>query len=913
MQFTRKFLFIIVALGLIISSLFLSGIKFYTDWLWFDNIGYLSVFKTIFFTKIGISIGIGLLFALFVFINLLITKKEILEYKDANKVTIHDVDDPLAVEKNQFLDMINSKNLTWVFLGISILISLLFSTINADAWRIVKEFLNSSSFGVADPIFSKDIGFYVFKLPFYKFLYQLLTVLLIVSGIISAAIYLFINSERLLSQNINQASRARLHISVLVALFMLLKAGGYWLSRYDLLYSGRGVVFGASYTDINASLLAFNVLTVIAVIVAIFMLINIFTKNLKLVFGGIVALIIASIALGSIYPALIQRFQVEPNEIAKETPYIKYNIKSTKLAYNLDEVEEREFKINEDLTLQDIKDNPATINNIRLWDSRPLKQTYSQLQEMRLYYNFKNIDIDRYKINGEYRQVMLSARELNQNQLPTRANTWINKKLKYTHGFGLAMNFVNQVTSEGLPEFLIKNIPPKSDFQLKVKEPRIYFGEQTNNYVITNTKSKEFDFPMGDQNAYTTYQGSGGVELNSIIRKLAFSIRFSTFKMILNSDITRDSRVLFNRNIKERINRIAPFLRYDRDPYLVLNKDGKLYWIQDAYTTTNMYPYSEPYNGAFNYIRNSVKIVVDAYTGEVNYYMVDDSDPLLKTYNKIFPKLFKPFSQMPDGLKKHIRYPEDIFKVQAKLYEMYHMENPVVFYNNEDLWNIPNEKFAGSSIQMQPYYTIMRLPDENKSEFILMLPFTPARKNNMVSWLAAKSDGKDYGKLVLYEFSKQELTYGPMQIEARIDQDSSISQKLSLWNQKGSSVIRGNLLVIPIENSLLYVEPIYLQAQQSQLPQMKRVIVAFGDKLVMTNNLEDAFTQIFGVAKEEPQEPKTEIEKDKKIVDVENLTKRALELYKQAQDSLTKGQWSRYGELINKLGNILEDLNSQSK
>ncbi|SDC37981.1 MULTISPECIES: UPF0182 family membrane protein [unclassified Candidatus Frackibacter] len=913
MQFTRKFLFIIVALGLIISSLFLSGINFYTDWLWFDNIGYLSVFKTIFFTKIGISIGIGLLFALFVFINLLITKKEILEYKDANKVTIHDVDDPLAVEKNQFLDMINSKNLTWVFLGISILISLLFSSINADAWRIVKEFLNSSSFGVADPIFNKDIGFYVFKLPFYKFLYQLLTVLLIVSGIISAAIYLFINSERLLSQNINQASRARLHLSVLVALFMLLKAGGYWLSRYDLLYSGRGVVFGASYTDINASLLAFNVLTVIAVIVAIFMLINIFTKNLKLVFGGIVALIIASIALGSIYPALIQRFQVEPNEIAKETPYIKYNIKSTKLAYNLDEVEEREFKINEDLTLQDIKDNPATINNIRLWDSRPLKQTYSQLQEMRLYYNFKNIDIDRYKINGEYRQVMLSARELNQNQLPTRANTWINKKLKYTHGFGLAMNFVNQVTSEGLPEFLIKNIPPESDFQLKVKEPRIYFGEQTNNYVITNTKSKEFDFPMGDQNAYTTYQGSGGVELSSIIRKLAFSIRFGTFKMILNNDITRDSRLLYDRNIKERINKIAPFLEYDRDPYLVLNDDGKLYWIQDAYTTTNMYPYSEPYNGAFNYIRNSVKVVVDAYTGEVNYYIVDDSDPLVKTYGNIFPNLFKPFSQMPEGLKKHIRYPEDLFKVQAKLYEMYHMENPVVFYNNEDLWNIPNEKFAGNSIQMQPYYTIMQLPNENKSEFILMLPFTPARKNNMVSWLAAKSDGKDYGKLVLYEFSKQELTYGPMQIEARIDQDSSISQKLSLWNQKGSSVIRGNLLVIPIENSLLYVEPIYLQAQQSQLPQMKRVIVAFGDKLVMTNNLEDAFTQIFGVAKEEPQEPKTEIEKDKKIVDVENLTKRALELYKQAQDSLTKGQWSRYGELINKLGNILEDLNSQSK
>ncbi|SJZ38264.1 UPF0182 family membrane protein [Selenihalanaerobacter shriftii] len=913
MKFIRRSIFIIVALVLILSSLFFAGIKFYTDWLWFANTGYLSVFKTIFFTKVWSQVSIGILFAIFIFINLLLTKKEILNFKEKEKFVNNNIDnDQLAAERNQLLEVVNGKRLTWVFLGISVLVSLLFGSINSDTWLIVKEFLNGSSFGITDPIFNNDIGFYIFTLPFYKLTYQLLTTMLVVSGVITGGIYLFINSKDLLSENITADSRAKYHLSVLVALFMLLKAGGYWLSRYNLLYSDRGVVFGASYTDINANLLALKILAVISAIVAIFMIISIFTRNLKLVFGGIVALIIVSIILGSVYPALIQQFRVEPNEIAKESPYIKHNIKFTKLAYNLDEIEEKEFPVDEDLIAEDIKDNAATINNIRLWDSRPLKQTYSQLQEMRLYYNFGNVDIDRYNINGEYRQVMLSARELNQDQLPNRASTWINRKLKYTHGFGLAMNYVNQITSEGFPEFLIKNIPPESSLDLKVKEPRIYFGEQTNNYVIANNRSKEFDYPVGDNNAYNDYQGPGGVELNSIIRKLAFAFRFGTAKLILNSDIQDDSRLLFYRNIKKRINRIAPFLGYDGDPYLVLNDDGRLYWIQDAYTLTNMYPYSEPFNDSLNYIRNSVKIVIDAYTGEVNYYIVDKSDPLAKTYSKIFPQLFKQFTQMPEGLKKHIRYPEDLFKIQSQLYKTYHMEDPIVFYNKEDLWTIPNEKFSGSSIQMEPYYTIMKLPDEEKEEFILMLPFTPSKKNNMISWLAAKSDGEDYGKLILYKFPKQRLIYGPMQIEARIDQDSNISQKLSLWNQRGSRVIRGNLLVIPIEQSILYVEPIYLQANQSQLPQMKRVIVAYGDELVMTRNLDAAFAKIFEstAPPEKETQPKAKI-KDKDLIGIKNLTKRALNFYNQAQDSLRKGDWGEYGKRVNRLQQILERLNSE--
>ncbi|MBM7624496.1 UPF0182 family protein [Sporohalobacter salinus] len=910
MKSMKRMLFVIVISGLVLGSLALLGINFYTDWLWFSNIGYLSVFKTIFFTKLWIKLGIILFFAVFVFVNLLITKKEILEHKKRDEDVAY-IDDEMVEQRNSLLKLVNNKNLTWIFLGISILVSLLFGSISSDVWRIVKEFLNSTPFNITDPIFANDIGFYIFELPFYKFIYQLLTILLVVSGILSAIIYLFINSKQLFTKNITQGSRAKYHLSVLVALFMLLKAWGYLLSRYDLLYSTRGVAFGASYTDVNASLFALNVLAVLAALVAVFMIINIFTKNLKLVFGGVIVLLVTSILLGSVYPQIIQQFNVEPNELTKEKAYIKHNIRMTKKAYNLDEIEERPYSAERKLTYQEIENNPGTINNIRLWDNRPLKQTYSQLQEMRLYYNFANIDIDRYKINGEYRQVMLGARELNQDQLPSQANTWINRKLKYTHGFGLAMNLVNRVSPEGLPEFLIENIPPETNSSLKIKEPRIYFGEQTNEYVVANNKEEEFDYPKGDQNAYNTYQRSGGVQLDSIIKRLAFASRFSSAKMILNGDITGESRLLFYRNIQKRVNKIAPFLSYDSDPYMVIGDDGKLYWIQDAYTTTDMYPYSEPYNNSFNYIRNSVKVVIDAHTGEVNFYIIDESDPLIKTYSKVFPKLFKPFTEMPEDLKNHIRYPKDLFKIQTKLYRTYHMNDPTVFYNKEDLWTLPTEKLAGNNVEMQPYYTIMQLPDQKEEEFILMLPFTPNRKNNMISWLAARSDEEDYGKLRLYKFPKQRLIYGPMQIESRIDQNSTISRQLSLWDQKGSRVIRGNLLVIPIGDSILYVEPIYLQSNQSELPEMKRIVVSNGNKVVMARNLDLAFAKLFEGEAEAPTPPEEEL--DQEIVGVKNLTERALELYKEAQTNLQKGNWNEYGKAIDELKSVLEDLRNETE
>ncbi|MGM0471207.1 MAG: UPF0182 family protein [Bacillota bacterium] len=904
MKSLRRTIFLIIAAGLIFATLALMGVNFYTDWLWFDNLGYLSVFKTIFFTKLSVQAAIMLIFATFVFVNLLITKREILNHKqNYNK----DADDPLAEERNSFLSVVTSKHLTWIFIGVSILVSFLFSSVSSEAWQIVQKFIHSTSFGVADPIFNNDVSFYVFELPFYQFIYQLLTLLLVVSGALSAGVYLFINSKELLAGGISKGSRAKYHLSVLVALFMLVKAWGYLLSRYELLYSTRGVAFGASFTDVNANLLALNVLAILAAVVAVFMVINIFTKNLKLVFGGVAVLIVVSIGLGSIYPAFVQQFNVEPNELAKEEQFIKHNIRMTREAYNLNQIKEQEYPVSRKLTEQDVEDNPTTINNIRLWDVRPLKDTYSQLQEMRLYYNFGNLDIDRYQIDGELRQVMLGARELNQNQLPDRANTWINRKLKYTHGFGLTMNLANRVTEEGMPEFLIKDIPPESELDIPLKEPRIYFGEQTNNYVVANTPAKEFDYPAGDQNVYNRYHGSGGVQLDSFLRKAAFSFKFSTLKLLLNGDINQDSRLLFDRNIQRRINKITSFLKYDEDPYLVLNEDGKLYWIQDAYTTTDMYPYSEPYNNSINYIRNSVKVVVDAYSGEVNYYIMDQSDPLIRTYSKVFPNLFKEFSQMPDGLKEHVRYPEGLFNIQSQLYRTYHMSDPTVFYNKEDLWEIPNERFAGNTIQLEPYYTIMELPDEDQSEFILMLPFTPNRRNNMISWLAAKSDPKDYGELLLYKFPKQRLVYGPMQIESRIDQNSAISRQLTLWDQKGSNVIRGNLLVIPIDDSILYLEPIYLQASQSRIPELKRVIISDGNQIVMARNLDAGFERLFegegDAIVEDDSRPQQE-----ELLEVKDLIQKALDLYNQAQDNLKQGNWGEYGRLNDQLEEVLEDL-----
>ncbi|GAB6098411.1 UPF0182 family protein [Halanaerocella petrolearia] len=925
-------LLIIPIVLFIISSIFLNlGVNFYTDLLWFKGLNFSDSFWTIIQNKIGFKLGTWLLISIIIFINLLFTKKKVVEFWENLKKKQEEKDSDIIelnpVDSNKWLEILTPGRATFIYLLLSLVVGFIFSNVSANDWQLALKFFNSTLFGKTDPLFNKDIAFYVFKLPFYNLLYQILTLTVVLSGFISGAIYLLTASGSSFLSKLND-NHIKSHMSILLSAFFLLKAWGYRLNMFRLLYSERGVVFGASYTDVNAQLLALKVLSILTIIIAIFIFTNIFFKNMKFIIGGIITLFIASILLGNIYPGLVQQYQVEPNEIAKESPYIKHNIKFTREAYNLDEIEEREFPVKERMTYQDIKNNPTTINNIRLWDSRPLKSTYSQLQEIRSYYSFNDIDIDRYKVDGEVKQVMLGARELNQDLLSNQAQTWVNKRLNYTHGFGMAMSPVNEVTKEGLPKFIVKDIPSQSK-GIKIKQPRIYYGELTNEYVVSNTKAKEFDYPQGDINQYVNYQGTGGIKLDSIIKKVAFSLKYNTLKLLLNNDITNDSRLMFRRNIKSRVQRIAPFLKYDQDPYLVVGEDGRFYWVQDAYTTTSLYPYSEPQRWG-NYIRNSVKVVIDAYNGDIKFYIVDRSDPIIQTYQKIFPDLFTSFKDMPTGLKDNIRYPVDLFKIQAQMYNNYHMQNPKVFYNKEDLWNTPQESYSeagqdnskltnyrsDSEIKMQPYYVLMNLPQETKRNFLLMQPFTPVKKNNLNAWLAAKSNPEDYGKLILYKFPKQKLIYGPMQIEARIDQDSSISKQLSLWNQRGSQVIRGNLLTIPIDQSLLYVEPIYLQAEQSKLPELKRIIVSYGERLAMAPNLKLALRKLFGITKdreepevEEPLEPAEGVEP----ATVKGLVTEIDKLYNQTQDALKAGNWSQYGELITELKEKIDNLKSKVK
>lgn len=912
MSYFKRTLMILIVIAAIAFGLFIAGINLFTDWLWFNDLHFGKAFITVLMAKVWVRIVVGVLFALFVFINLLFTRKKILQFFQnlGNNIPFKVVGreyDEMDIPTKQW---ITKGKLNLLFFIISVVVGFLTGSISTGAWETVLKYLNQTPFGVTDPIFHKDIGFYVFQLPLFQLLYSHLTGLVVLTGIIVALVYILLNIK-FGSGRFQLQTSEKLHIATLAVLFFALKAFGYFLQMYQLLYSSRGVVFGAGYTDIHVELLAYRVLTVVVAALALFTLINIFTRKMKLIYIGVALWLLVAVVLGSIYPGIIQKYQVEPNEINLESPYIKNNIDYTLKAYNLEKLEERPFAVSANLTADDLTRAEEVIQNIRLWDWRPLQKTYSQLQELRLYYDIAHVDIDRYMINGTYRQVMVGPRELNLNGLEARAQTWINQTLKFTHGMGVVMSPVNVVTPEGMPEFFVKNIPPISTVnEIKITQPRIYYGENTNNYVIANTKSGEFDY-TGVTNYY---DGKTGIALSSIWRKLAFAIKYSNLKILLSSDISAESKVLYDRNIMTRVSKLAPYLKYDKDPYMVV-ADGKLYWMIDAYTTTNMYPYAEPTGDGYNYIRNSVKVVVDAYNGNADFYISDPTDPIIQTYAKIFSDVYKPLKDMPATLQEHIRYPEDMFNIQSQIYTTYHMKNPVTFFNKEDQWNIPTEKYGGETVQVQPYYILTRLPGEDDLEFIQMLPFTPATKNNMVSWLVAKSDPKDYGKLVLYTFPKDRTIYGPSMIEARIDQDSVISQQLTLWDQKGSSVIRGNLLTLPIKNSILYVEPIFLQSQQTQLPELKRVVVAFGDEVVMEPTLQEAFNRIFGTQSGVAQKDQA-LDQLPKVIQGQGLSplaKRAAELFDEAQARLKAGDFAGFGTKLQELGKIIEDMQTQTK
>lgn len=880
------------------------GAGFYIDYLWYRSLHYEQVFWTTWLTQWGLKLGV---FALYFIVLLpgLWPAASYLRTALSHRRVYSEQENVIVIEQEPAI----YSSGRWVMPAL-VLFCLLVATMAGAAassdWATLQRFLHPAAFKISDPVFHRDIGFYVFQLPVYRLIYGLLQTLLIILLLASAALY-WLADLRQGIKGIFTATRPRYNLSLLAALFFLLLAWGYRLKQYGLLCNPAGIVYGASYTDLHATLPAYKILFFVSIFCAIVILVNAFLRKFRYVLFTIAFLVLAALTAGGIYPLLLQKFVVLPDELNKEKVPLENHIKFTRMAYQLNRIVEKPFPAGQKLTAADLQANRDAVNSIRLWDYRPLQQTYSQLQEMRLYYELRNIDVDRYEVNGLARQVMLAARELNQEQLPAQAQTWVNKHLKYTHGYGVVVSPVNEVSEEGLPHLWVRDIPPVTSVGLKIDRPEIYFGELTNNYVIVNTRAQEFDYPQGDANAYTTYRGKDGVYVGGLARRLLFAFVLGDYKLLFSTEVTPDSRVLFNRNIAERVQKLAPFLLYDQDPYIVISQ-GRLYWMWDAYTYASGYPYSEPFSGSNNYIRNAVKVVIDAYNGTVDFYLADTGDPLIQSYIRIFPGMFKPLNQMPGDLQKHLRYPEDLFKIQARKYAVFHMENPQVFYNKEDKWIFPTELFGSEEQVMEPYYTITRLPGENRSQYLLILPFTPQNKKNMVAWLAARSDQPAYGELVLYEFPKQELVYGPMQIEARISQDTYISQQLTLWDQRGSSVIRGNLLVIPVKNSLIYVEPLYLQAEQSKMPELRRVIVAHGDMIVMENTLDNALKRIFGqgaagappLQAPEQQAPTT--------AGLSDLINQARALMQEAEQRLKNADWAGYGEAQQKLKAVLENM-----
>ena len=890
-----------IFLGIILLNVAGQILPLYTDYLWFQEVKLLSVFTTILALK-GLLTLIGMVIvAGFVYVNVRLAARS------AGGDVLVELEDPLGLPSRLIIEPLFRR-----FLLPAALVLGIFGGLAAAAqWETVLQFVNAEPFQVTDPLFGKDIGFYVFRLPFFNAVYASLMTLFGLTFLLVLLTYLLYRGVQLTTHGPYVAARARAHLLTLGALILVLKAGGYYLDTFGLLTSQRGIVFGASFTDINANLPVLHGLTLLALICAAVCIWQIGRNGIRPILGAIALLIVAHVVGLGLFPNVMQRLRVVPNELAAERPYIEQGIKFTRIAYGLDRVKEEEFPAEEGLRADDLRSNQATIKNIRLWDHRPLLVTYAQLQEIRTYYRFMDVDNDRYLIDGELRQVMLSARELSYRNLPSRI--WINERLTYTHGYGVVLGPVNRVTSEGLPDFWVKDIPPAVTGPLKVTRPEIYYGEIGNDYVFVKTRAQELDYPAGDKNVYSSYAGQGGVPVESLVRKILFAMRFGDLKILLSDDIIGESRIMYNREISERVKKVAPFVLFDRDPYLVITQDGRLVWIIDGYTTSPNFPYSEPVQGLGNYIRNSVKAVVDAYNGSLAFYLSEPNDPVIKTYARAFPGLFQPLSAMPADLRPHVRYPQGLFSIQARMLATYHMQDPQVFYNKEDLWSIPRQHIEGAEREMEPYYTIMRLPGEKGEEFVLLSPFNPSKKDNMIAWLAARSDGEHYGKLIVYNFPKQRLIYGPRQIEARIDQDPVISQQLTLWNQRGSQVIRGSMLAIPIEKSLLYVQPLYLAAEKGSLPELKRVIVSSGNQIAMDETLEVSLAKLVGLGA--PARPvTTEATPTTPLAPgTRNLVDQAWQQYGRAQDYLRQGNFAAYGEEMKRLEGTLKSLREQAR
>ena len=817
----RRFLWYLIPLLIFIFFNQIIGLA--TDWYWYDSIGKLSVYLTRIGARLGLFTVSALLFWLIVAFNIYLARR--LAPRGLTGTPTEQIAEAFGLQVTPTL--LAAAGVLAVLAGLSA----------SAIWEGALLYLNQTPFGVQDPVFGRDVGFYVFSLPIWSAIRTWLMAVLFFS-LVGAVIASGIGWRGWAAPR-----RVLVHLGALASLWLLLVAWQYRINAYELVHSARGSFFGAGYTDVKAQLPAYNILVVLTVIAAIaLMAIVVLRRGWRTIL--VVFAVWASVAViaGDVLPSFVQRFQVNPNELNLERPYITHNIQFTRAAFDLDDIVVESYEVEPNVSVAELLDESLTLTNVRLWDYRPLLQTYNQVQALRQYYHFNDIDIDRYVIDGQRRQVMLAARELVPDQLSQDAQTWVNRRLVYTHGFGVAASPVAQVTRDGLPDFYLKDLPPQG--RLTVTRPQIYFGELTDNYVIGRTKEMEFSYPSATGNVMTQFGADTGIEM-TLWARILFAIRFADINMLLNSDIQGDSQLLWRRNIQERMQLVAPFLQYDRDPYIVVDAEGRLHWIQDAYTVSNRFPYSQPHEN-INYIRNSVKVVINAYDGAMDFYIADMDDPIITAYSRIFPDLFSPLSEMPEDIQAHVRYPADFFEIQATMYLTYHMTDSNQFYNREDLWAWPNEIFGSQPVRMDPYYVLMELPGENQLEFVQILPFTPANRENMIAWISAKSDPENYGEKRVFEFGRDTLHFGPKQMEARIDQDPIISQQLSLWNQQGSDVIRGNLLVIPVAGSLVYVEPLYLQAASGKIPELQRVIVSDGEVIKMAENMGLAFAALFG-------------------------------------------------------------------
>lgn len=885
----------LIAIGLV-------AVHFVTNYIWMDSLQFGNVYTTILFSKVVLALSGFLLFFLCTFITLYWIRQNYMGHFSHHQL-------PKLVS--------NWKYAIMMIILASVIIGIFGSSIvQGLGWEPALKFLNRTTFNHVDPYFGMDVSFYIFSLPFFQFLLYVLLNLFIFLLLIQIGAYSVFHMYRL-------SRKAQVHMSIYILLIGLMLAAIHFLGKYNTLLTDqvnlfqKSVVHGLSFTDKVINLPKAYILAGAVIVAAIWMSYALFRGKIRSAITPVIFYIVLLIG-GQLASVLVQNFIVSPNEFSREEPFLEHNLHFTRAAYDLDKIEHKEHPGDATLNKEMVERNSLTMDNVRLNDSRPLLDIYNQLQTFRTYYKFNDMDIDRYEIDGEYEQVFVGARELSTHDLPQQAQTWVNKNLRYTHGYGIAMSHVNKVTTQGQPEYMLKNIPV--DGIIDVSRPQIYFGEEPYPNVIVNTKKDEFDYPTGEENETNRFTENSGVSLSGINR-LLFAVKEKSIRMFVSDQLTSESQLLMTRNIKDRVEKIAPFLTYDNDPYIFVRDDGTLSWIIDAYVTANSYPYSEEFNGYDNYIRNSVKVVIDAYTGEVDFYIVDNDDPVLQTYEKIFPTLFS--RDIPEDVFSHFRYPVDLFKIQAKMYGTYHMSNLEVFYNREDFWQFPTEKYFNQDIEMDPYYITMKLPENEHEEFILMLPYTPKNRQNMISWMGVRNDGEHYGEIFVYRFPKQKNVYGPQQIENRINQDSVISQQLNLWSQGGSEVIRGNLLVIPIEDTVLYVEPIYIESSnESSLPEVKQVIMAYEDHIVMEETFDKSLEKILSyidpkaeveedeskgeLGREGEQPDQDETEEQAPILNSEDLLKEVGQLFNDYQEEAAKGNWAKAGEIMEEIEKLLQ-------